>query len=892
MANRIKITFPSNPSSFYTLSFAVVQTSLAYAYSFSKVFVTGTPTSSNQVKIGATLLATMNNFLSNLITYDLDGNCTYSIDGAGAIYINFNIIDEYDYTIIDETTTPFSVFELQTITVPPNDILDPLNFKDISIRIFDTYTNTRILQNELAAANACKLSWDGGDDLYKSIAASVCDFNMLVADASDAYFLHLFSGDEQRYRVEVVGVDIDLNEQLIWQGYILPDQYNEPYKNGVLFVDFKSTDMISSLKGKYFEPWYYNNRLPIGEVISLALKNTGLLQNLIVTPVLIPESPLFEWHQINVDLRAFLDNGKLKDCYSILESILKSQGLTIYSFRGFWWLEGCSRKSEKIVTALQFDTDGKRIADIDLVKIEVDAFLQADAPNLIAVTPWHSVNMNFKVNGTENLFTERVVVIPKSEQFYSNYQSPGYVGITTPAPEFYCMVKLDKWNENLNGEFKLPSFFISNSLGSENYSLLFWQLVNPFADYNYNEALVLNRWIECTETPYVEPGIMYEFQLQFTIPGLRVYLSENTFKQNLENGYYDRLVPFQIFVDGIEKFSNRPSFVSDVNLRYEIDDSSDGNNLHKLIFKLKFNFNTDTAGPLKFRLLMPINMYSSGGLNNINFLSGFVDILKLSVVDNYDENGDIAAVRDINFTQELDYSLGLSCTIDKSVINSFGLGFPINPNYFITIDRTFGNADITTYHYFAPNVILNLIYNKWDISATEIELLFGKGVVKSVFIENLAGVRVSFTDLWYFLNATNSKIGYLKSYTGFPVIPKKYKAYPSVLSTDILKYMHVKYANENFANRLNWKLVGSSFVDSYPKTLARALHSVQPEMVYRLEAVQFGFLFPNDLLSFYYDNQDRNFIPTRINIDLFNSKSTFTALEAKFIDLENEITYE
>lgn len=890
MANRIKITFPSNPSNFYLMSFSVYNTALGYTNWISKTFITGTPTASNHVKIGANLAATMVNLMANLNANNLDGNASYEAFGTTGFYVNLSVVEDYSIAIL--TDTYITTFDTETITVPSNDTLAPLDIKDISIRIFDTYANTRILIHELAQANVCKIKWDGGDDLYKSIMASNLVFNMLVENYEDAHFKHLFTGDEQRYRVELVAINMALAEQLIWQGFLLPDRYSEKYTNNNLFVDFSATDMISSMKGKYFEPWYYNNRLPIAEVIALALKNTGLNQNLIVKPVLIPDNAWKQWQSINVDLRTFLDKGKFKDCYTIVESILKSQGLTIYNFRGYWWLEGCSRKHEVTNTALQFDTNGKRIVDIDLAKIEVDAFFQADAPVLTAVTPWRAVNLDFKTKGTQNLFTDNVVRIPKSEQFYSKYQSPGYTGVVGTDSEFYGMVKLDQWNENLNGEFKLPIFLITSSLGSENYSILFWHW-NGSGNYNYNEAAVLNRYIECKETPYVKPGILYEFDLQFTIDHLQVYLSDATFLQNLEDGYYDRLVPFQIFVNGIEKFSNRPSFLNTVNLRYEIEKSEIGLNLdRKVTFKLKFNFNSDIEGQLKFRVLMPINLRSSGGLNDIAFFNVFADKIKLTAIEGYDENDEIKAVRNINYTQELDHSLELSCTIDKSVINSFGIGFPIDADYFETIDRTVNNADITTHHYFAPNVDLPLVYNKWDVPASLIALLFEKEVVKSCFLETIAGVRSAFSDLWYFLNTANSKIGFLKSFTGFPVIPKTYKAHPSVISSDVLKYMYVKYADENYGQRLEWKLVGSTIVDSYPKTLARALHGVQPEQVYLLEATHLGFVFPNDLVNFYFDNESRNFIPTRIDIDLFNTKSTLTALEAKFVDLTTGITYD
>jgi len=148
-----------------------------------------------------------------------------------------------------------------------------------------------------------------------------------------------------------------------------------------------------------------------------------------------------------------------------------------------------------------------------------------------------------------------------------------------------------------------------------------------------------------------------------------------------------------------------------------------------------------------------------------------------------------------------------------------------------------------------------------------------------------------FDSLWYYFNNPVSRLGYLKSYDGFPVIPKHYNAFSSVVSGDVLNFMDVKYAAENFSNRVNWKIYGSSVVDSYPKTLASLLFAVQPEVLFGIEGEHKGLVFPCDLLGFYFDNEDRNFIPTRLTLDLFNARTTITATEAKYVEL-NDITYE
>jgi hypothetical protein len=90
---------------------------------------------------------------------------------------------------------------------------------------------------------------------------------------------------------------------------------------------------------------------------------------------------------------------------------------------------------------------------------------------------------------------------------------------------------------------------------------------------------------------------------------------------------------------------------------------------------------------------------------------------------------------------------------------------------------------------------------------------------------------------------------------------------------------------------LRWKLVGSTTVDTFPKTVAKALHGIQSETMFRLEASALALLWPCNLIDFYFNNEDKVFIPTTLNLDLFAGKTKFIATEAKFTEL-TDIQYE
>jgi hypothetical protein len=96
------------------------------------------------------------------------------------------------------------------------------------IDIIDTTSPLVKLKIELASGGGIELRWNGADkkdDL--SIVTSEFNFDMLSTDARDAAFIDFFTGDEHRFKVLLKNFDDD---DVIWQGYILPDLYSEPYK--------------------------------------------------------------------------------------------------------------------------------------------------------------------------------------------------------------------------------------------------------------------------------------------------------------------------------------------------------------------------------------------------------------------------------------------------------------------------------------------------------------------------------------------------------------------------------------------------------------------------------------------------------------------------------------
>lgn len=877
MASRIKILFGSNPNNYSLFKFYIENEAIGFSYYVRKLFVPGVPTANRMVKIGATIDETIANLIVNLIAYDSLNIISYTAIEDGVL-IDFNPAGNFTYRL---NTTPGDWdFDYEYYEVEATEDLLPLELEhDISIEIIDTYENDRVLIEEFTQINAPILSWDSGDDIDGSLKTSKLVFNMLVADAADGKFFHLFTGDEQRYRVEVYSIKVDEAKELVWRGFLLPELYREPYQNGVFFVEFTAVDMIASLKGKTLKPWYYNNRFPIAQLFAYCLKNTGLNQEFIISPSLVPAAPYLSWSAITVPIYHYVDGSKYKDCYEILLDVLESNGLTLFSFRGYWFVKGISRKHEvRNENSIVFDSNGIQSGLINVVNKVSEPMMIAGTPSIDVLSPWSSVEVDFK-SKVANLFSDDVVVcqdLKTSHYFYTGFSQYGFSG---GKPIWFVKNKnINSWIDNTNSDFRYNQF-----------DHAYFVYDQPISSLNYTESMALSNYFECPETVYIERGMKYELELEFATFGTLIDLSADEINNRMKTNYYDKLFPFQLLVDDQEIVSNRPSFAGKNNYKFTVSGPSA---LKEWNFKLKKEFVSDISGFLKFRLLVPIVNFDA---DKVIFPSTlYINTLKIKTVKDIESTVGVVAFRGINFTTKKKVEVNFNSTINTAVINNFGLNYSKNVgSYFYAIERTVNPELFVDYHQFSKNSFLQLTFKMFDIATDIYDVLFRKGKKTNCFLVKENGDEVVFNSVWGQKTIDSRRMGYLKEYEGYPNLPDNYKAYSDaeVVPGDVLKFMDIKYNNENVSLRNNWKLYGLSAERTFVKTLAGMFHYVRPESCFSLESTFLQVIFPNELIAFEYMNEVRNFIPTRIEIDLYAGKTKAKTTEAKFVELE-DIVYE
>jgi hypothetical protein len=722
--------------------------------------------------------------------------------------------------------------------------------------------------------------YESGDDILEPFMASKLDFDMRVPGAKDAHFKHLFTGDEQRYKVILNAVNEAEEVELYWQGYLLPDLYSEIYRAGNLFVPFAAIDMIASLKGKTFKPWEYFRRKNIMEVIAEIMAFTGISQPFVVMPSVVPDALLFSWRDINVDLEVYAKDGG-EDLYTILKDLLQSNLMTMRSFRGQWVLEGVTRKTETIGNAYRFDAAGTYIGFTEETRNLKTLQFVKDSLFFTAITPWKSVDLKFNNNNETNLLPEDVV---EREAFFGIWNQ-------------------DKWDKT-----SMKTSYIDYWTKQSDNHLEFEQANHVFRfrtrsnfvsqPYQINEAASLARYFECKEKPFLYPGVEYklecEVKVMFQISGW-VWGEENLqeiFDTDWRNGNAaaEKSCIIQLLFNGVEFASNRPTATGLPDFKWV--KTAEGREVEGTfnyaigIYKIERFFEVDEEGEMIIRFLAPItnDLMTLGYFRAIHINPR---VLKITI-ENSEAKG-LKAVRDINFTQVLDYDLAFISSADNSIKKNFAIGKQQLP-----YSRVLPVGDqtlINQVHSFPNGNDNQLVLWGFGITAEEETILFKQLRSKSIFITRADGAQDFFNSLYTNRNGAAISLYYLNDVIGRPKYPKNYKKTAKVEAGDVITILLSIYGEEDFEIRKRWKIWGQTEIKSFLQTCAQAIHSVRPTTIYALEGSAFELLFPGEVAQFYFDEEIRDFVPTRLTLDLVNGKTEITAREMKFEPV-NDISYE
>lgn len=877
MAKRFNIEILSQPLPSSVFLLTIENNDFSYVKTISKTFVPGVPTNLNQVQIGEEddLQTTLLNLVQNMLANDVDGNW-FIIGDVNAISDNFTIDfvppGEYELTASSTAMGAFAI-ETRTYSIPdPEPVEEPFELADLSIQIIDTYENDRELRVEVTRESAPKLIFDSGDSILEPLMPSELKFDMRVPGAEDAFFKHLFTGDEKRFLVKLNAIDAEENIKLLWQGFLLPDLYSETYKNGNLFVEFSATDMIATLKNKYFKPWEYHRKINIMRLLSEIMQQTGVAQKFVVMPALVHQSSLVPWYYLNLELSTYYDGKKGENLYELLSSVLQSNLLTIRSFEGYWWLEGVNRKFEPSGNALLFDESGVYENVFEFSRNVKQLDFGVGTLNFTAKTPFKEVIVDFAGNNNNNFFPDDIV----NREAYFGVVTDGEFDETSQKTSI-----LGYWQKvgNVNITFK-----------NADHKLIFGTNVTPSSDIVITEAMALSNYFSCKYSPFVVQNKQYRLKIEllltieFDIPA---WIKE----VRLPEAFFNRAVVYQLNLNGFEVYSNRPGFGDRKENQFFYQyESKLPPNVHKVKMNLDAGLQFDQTGFLNFRFLSPINA-PYGFYNDDLLVNLLYEIQKIELIPEDNSDLKVVAERPVAFTAAYNHELKLTSSTEIGETANFGLGLQLQP-YQQTISVG-TQVYVENTHTFNTNAINKIFSWRFQISNAVRDILFKKLLKNSVFITRANGDEDFFNSIY------TNKLGfipqnylyYLTDKIGIPKIPKDYKYLPKIESGDVVTLLLSNYPVEDLALRLTWKIYGENEVRSFSQIVAKILHQMHPDTFYAIEGTLLGMLFPGEIFRFFYDNDERDFVASRIEIDLFNAKTTVSGREIKY-DVLTDISYE
>lgn len=442
---------------------------------------------------------------------------------------------------------------------------------DYYIDIIDTTDNTHTTVLEVGEAGSIVLEQNGSDekDALAIVGASL-QFSMLVSDLSDAKFIDLFTGDETKYRVEIKK---EADNFKIWQGFILPDSYSEPYHNGAFFVEFEATDGLGRLKGKYLPDSFYEEEKNVIEIFANILLLTGLDLPIYFSSA-IDNSTVKNWHEIYINTENFLDDGEKIDAHEILETLLNDMLCIVVQRLGYWHIEGLNKRHLRVYDAFEYDSQGVFVEKKELTRSikEITEYSLA-TPDITIEPPYGDIVITHErepLAFKETLFEE---------------ENENWSILTGVIGKVYST----DWSGN-NGFYAFAS--------SPDYNI---NIVNG----NEN-SLNLTKYINLREKIYIKKSQKIQLTIEVKINKPSNASSNETY---IDNGAWNTYLQYDVTFAGLNLFSNSIGIVTETE-KFVFDNSTNG--------KLSLEFIAANEGLLNIRIYQPYGSGSDSGIESID----------------------------------------------------------------------------------------------------------------------------------------------------------------------------------------------------------------------------------------------------------------------------------
>ncbi len=306
----------------------------------------------------------------------------------------------------------------------------------LDINIIDTKNNDRLLQVEDVAASSVRLIYNGFEDRFGTLMSSELHFSMLVEKAEDGKFFHLFTGSETRYRVELLDVSQMDNPKIIWQGFLLAEQFEEPYVGGSFFVDLVASDGIGRIKNILFNAIGQTGRVSVIDILGSCLLHTGLDLEICFSKAI--ENIFFELDYLDLEVDVSVYKQQEMSFYEVLEKLLESMGCKIFQYQSRWWVVGLTRFGDAKIPYARYrysfyDLENPSVLEgqYELERDQLDYVFEA-TPVVSVIPPLQNIEANWDSKEKTYVIPEDLVShFPKYYQDDKQDTTPRYWKLIT-----------------------------------------------------------------------------------------------------------------------------------------------------------------------------------------------------------------------------------------------------------------------------------------------------------------------------------------------------------------------------------------------------------------------------------------------------------------------------
>jgi hypothetical protein len=777
---------------------------------------------------------------------------------------------------------------------------------NIIVKIIDKFENDRSMIEEYTAVSAPKLIYKGADDKYQPIMASEFTFNLMVNDKTDGKFFHLYTGNEKRYLVTVE----DQDDNLLFEGYLLPDFYSEPYDNGVIFVDLTATDGIGLLKGYYLENQYYKQETSVIKLIAECLKFTRLDKNIVFAPAIESAATDYRWDEIAVNGATYLEGEieyvfmvgekmpKRKNVYEILNLLLESLACTLYAQGDTWFIEGINRKHLKTQTVFNYTFEGVYDGVSTVYKNVIDiTFFKTPVINIIS--PWKRVDVEWDCDEDGDLIPSWAIKENSidgitsfvNRDVFTFWKSNGLLSLNVFSDQLKYSMQYFGTGTVTPGAF--PFAIISGNQSPRNLQVAAMYSTGTVVNQAQNPASLDADFIDIKNKKYLKISDAYidrKIAIEYKLAA-KARLIDN---DPDDVAYEDVLEK-----DLANSFKNDFLIGNDILISSKISDS---NELCKKPFAKKNNQNVNYPDDLQYLDYFdwtPAYVLAELKLENLDFfVNGFFNtklyaplspdytspwyydyvVQSLSVKISELKTWTHSLERAIDFTTTKDVSIFHGDSIADLTEKQFRfrrfVGAPEEITGEINIISSYidGSAFVTTWNFIISYEQAQLIIDNpsefyWNFSLPTgpktMDQIYGSsgtyGVLWGVY--NVSGI-------WCIALIVTLGNPYFTSISAFS------DAYVDVATSEIVYGM----LPEDNEWRESWKRYGQTENIRYGVAVGKIYHDVQPEALVQIEGTASQIILPRDIGQFLWRDL-KNFIPTRLEINFSEGRTSLLLQE-------------